>query len=59
MIVGNKVDMEHYREIDTETAKNFVEKTFNAFYIETSAKDGTNVETAFSTVVNKAIKLRK
>ncbi|VFR02367.1 unnamed protein product [Cuscuta campestris] len=46
ILVGNKTDLESDREVSTEAAKEYAEKE-NLFFIETSALDSTNVETAF------------
>ncbi|CAH9122843.1 unnamed protein product, partial [Cuscuta epithymum] len=46
ILVGNKTDLESDRGVPTEVAKEFSEKQ-NLFFVETSARDSTNVETAF------------
>lgn len=46
MIVGNKSDLKHLREVKSEDAAAFAEKRKVAF-IETSALDSSNVDTAF------------
>ncbi|XP_013931849.1 PREDICTED: ras-related protein Rab-11A-like [Thamnophis sirtalis] len=46
MLVGNKSDLRHLRAVPTDEAKSFAEKNGLSF-IETSALDSTNVETAF------------
>jgi small GTP-binding protein len=45
MLVGNKSDLRHLREVSTEEAKEFAEKNELSF-IETSALDSSNVELA-------------
>merc|ERR1712107_588887 len=45
MLVGNKSDLRHLRAVPTDEAKAFAEKN-NLSFIETSALDSTNVETA-------------
>ena len=50
MLVGNKCDLEHQREVSTDEAKAYAEKN-SMMFIETSAKDGTNVEEAFLNLV--------
>jgi small GTP-binding protein len=50
MLVGNKCDLKHLREVEKDTAKDFAEKNGLSF-IETSALDSTNVETAFHTIL--------
>lgn len=52
MLVGNKTDLEDQRAVATEDAKEFAEKE-GLFFLETSALDSTNVETAFSTVLTE------
>ena len=46
MLVGNMCDLEDRREVSTDEAKAYAEKN-SMMFIETSAKDGTNVEAAF------------
>ena len=50
MLVGNKSDLRHLRAVPTEEAKNFAESNQLSF-IETSALDSTNVETAFHNIL--------
>ena len=50
MLVGNMCDLKHHREVSTEEAKEYAEKN-SMMFIETSAKDGTNVEAAFHNLV--------
>jgi len=52
MLVGNKCDMRHLREVPTDTAKEFAESN-GLFFIETSALDATNVELAFHTILTE------
>ena len=52
MLVGNKSDLRHLREVTTEEAKGFSEKHGLSF-IETSALDSTNVELAFQTIITE------
>lgn len=47
MLVGNKADLRHLRAVSTEDAKVFAEKE-NAFFMETSALESMNVESAFT-----------
>ncbi|KAE9620921.1 hypothetical protein Lal_00019932 [Lupinus albus] len=46
MLVGNKSDLSSIREVPTEVAKDFAQKE-GLFFIETSALDSNNVESAF------------
>ena len=50
MLVGNKSDLRHLRAVPTDEAKAFAEKNALSF-IETSALDSTNVETAFQNIL--------
>ncbi|KAB7504954.1 Ras-related protein Rab-11B [Armadillidium nasatum] len=50
MLVGNKSDLRHLRSVPMEEAKAFAEKNGLSF-IETSALDSTNVETAFHNIL--------
>ncbi|PRP80200.1 rab11A, RAB family GTPase [Planoprotostelium fungivorum] len=52
MLVGNKSDLRHLREVSTEEAKAFSEK-HNLSFIETSALDATNVELAFQNILTE------
>lgn len=46
VLVGNKSDLETEREVNKEVAKNFAKEN-NLLFLETSAKNGTNVEKIF------------
>ncbi|KAF7971454.1 hypothetical protein HWV62_21026 [Athelia sp. TMB] len=50
MLVGNKSDLKHLRAIPTEEAKAFSTENGLSF-IETSALDASNVESAFQTIL--------
>lgn len=50
LVSGNKSDLRHLRSVPTEEAKGFAEKEGLSF-IETSALDSTNVETAFHNIL--------
>ena len=52
MLVGNKSDLKHLRAVPTEEARQFSEKNGLSF-IETSALDATNVETAFHNILTE------
>ena len=49
MLVGNKCDLEREREVEHRTAEELAD-SLNIPYIETSAKEGINVELAFVTL---------
>ena len=50
MLVGNKCDLADERVVLADDARLFAEKNHLSF-IETSAKDGTNVEEAFKNIL--------
>ena len=51
-LVGNRTDLVEQRVIKNEEAKKFTEE-HNLPYIETSAKDGVNIEELFDKILNK------
>ncbi len=53
MLVVNKVDLsESRRVVDTEEGRSLAEEE-GLLFIETSAKDATNIDTAFTTLIGK------
>ena len=53
MLVGNKCDLEHCREVDTEEGKQAAREIMdNCLFMETSAMDGTNVQDFFVRLVS-------
>jgi Ras-related protein Rab-11A len=50
MLVGNKSDLKHLRAVPSEEAASFAEKN-NLSFIEASALDSSNVDTAFENVL--------
>lgn len=52
MLVGNKIDLKHLRAVNTEDAQEFAEQN-KMMFIETSALDATNVESAFITTIQR------
>ena len=50
ILVGNKLDLEDEREVDKETALKFAEKN-NLKYLETSAKNGKNINNSFKEMI--------
>ncbi|KAL7634236.1 UNVERIFIED_CONTAM: hypothetical protein RMT77_015566 [Armadillidium vulgare] len=56
MLVGNKSDLRHLRSVPMEEAKAFAEKNGLSF-IETSALDSTNVETAFHNILTEIYRI--
>eukprot|EP00163_Fabomonas_tropica_P002216 TRINITY_DN11665_c0_g1_i1.p1 TRINITY_DN11665_c0_g1~~TRINITY_DN11665_c0_g1_i1.p1 ORF type:complete len:225 (+),score=56.20 TRINITY_DN11665_c0_g1_i1:23-676(+) len=56
MLVGNKCDLRHLRAVPTEEARAFAEKN-NLSFVETSALDSTNVETAFQNILTEIYRI--
>jgi Ras-related protein Rab-11A len=56
MLVGNKCDLDHIREVSQEEATSLAQRE-NLSFIETSAMDATNVTNAFQTVVKEIYKI--
>lgn len=52
MLVGNKCDLDDIRAVSVEEGKGLAEE-HGLFFIETSAKDSTNVKTAFELVIKE------
>lgn len=52
MLVGNKSDLENIRNVSVEEGKNLAEEK-GLFFIETSALDSSNVQTAFEIVIRE------
>ncbi|KCV71940.1 Ras family, other [Fonticula alba] len=50
IILGNKRDLEDYREVDTALGEEFARNS-DALFLETSAKEGYNIEEAFFSIV--------
>ncbi|KAK1923524.1 ras family-domain-containing protein [Papiliotrema laurentii] len=50
MLVGNKSDLKHLRAVPTDEAKAFATEN-NLLFIETSALDASNVESAFQNIL--------
>ena len=46
LIVGNKIDLHHRRQVSTEEGEKLARK-YNCTYLETSAKTGHNINTVF------------
>ena len=56
MLVGNKSDLRHLRAVPVEEARGFAEKN-NLSFIEASALDSTNVETAFQQILTEIYRI--
>ncbi|KAL4196326.1 hypothetical protein AMTRI_Chr04g182630 [Amborella trichopoda] len=52
ILIGNKSDLEDQRVVPAEDAREFAQKE-GLFFLETSALESTNVETAFLTVLTE------
>ncbi|XP_057547485.1 ras-related protein RABA5e-like [Amaranthus tricolor] len=52
MLVGNKSDLDNIRAVSVEEGKSLAEE-HGLFFMETSAKDSTNVKTAFEMVIKE------
>lgn len=50
MLVGNKSDLKHIRSVNTTDACAFAEQN-GLFFLETSALDSSNVEQAFTQIL--------
>ena len=57
MLVGNKADLAETRTVTTEEAREFAEKNKLAF-METSAKDALNVESAFTELLKSIYNIK-
>ena len=56
IVVGNKVDIEaENRQVSTISLQRFCYDNGNLLFIETSAKDNTNVEKAFRQLAERAL----
>ena len=51
ILIGNKLDLKDERIVAIDVAKQFAEKN-NLKYIETSAKDGTNINELFQAIID-------
>jgi len=57
LLVGNKCDLVEKKMVDTNTAKEYAE-SMGVPFLETSAKNATNVEQAFMTMASEIKKLQ-
>lgn len=58
VVLGNKCDLEN-REVSQEEAEEFFQQKHGLTYFEVSAKDGLNVEFAFSQSIPKFYEYHK
>ncbi|CAJ2673140.1 ras-related protein RABA4d-like [Trifolium pratense] len=56
MLIGNKCDLGTLKAVPTEDAQEFAQRE-NLFFMETSALESTNVETAFLTILTEIYRL--
>ncbi|KAG8503396.1 hypothetical protein CXB51_001321 [Gossypium anomalum] len=56
MLIGNKCDLGSLRAVPTEDAQEFAQRE-NLFFMETSALESTNVETAFLTILTEIYRI--
>ena len=56
ILVGNKKDLRHFREVNTEEAKAFCQEN-NLFFIETSALSASHVKEAFEILLKEIYRL--
>ena len=56
MLVGNKKDLRHMRQVNTDEAKDFC-RANKLFFIETSALADSNVNIAFETILKEIYRL--
>jgi len=55
IVLGNKSDLEDQRSVPTRKAKTWCESNGGMSYVETSAKEATNVDQAFQTIAKQAM----
>ncbi|MFX1377066.1 MAG: Rab family GTPase [Promethearchaeota archaeon] len=55
ILIGNKVDLKNINAVSTDKGHNLAKKINASDFIETSAKFGDNVETAFRRLVTQAL----
>ena len=53
-LIGNKIDLDHKREVNYEEGKDFADK-YNMLFFETSAKTGFNIDKVFFDTASKII----
>lgn len=56
ILIGNKCDLGSLRAVPTEDAQEFAQRE-NLFFMETSALEATNVETAFFTILTEIYRI--
>ncbi|KAJ6766915.1 DRAB5-RELATED [Salix purpurea] len=56
MLIGNKSDLRHLVAVSTEDGKSFAERE-SLYFMETSALEATNVDNAFTEVLNQIYRI--
>ena len=56
--MGNKSDLENYREVKFQDGKLFADK-LNCKFFETSAKENQNIKTIFDELINESYEIYK
>ncbi|CDW78137.1 rab gtpase [Stylonychia lemnae] len=55
MLLGNKIDKEYDRKVDSQEAQEWAKQNCDMLFYETSAKEGLSVEQAFNKLSKKAL----
>ncbi len=55
VLVGNKADLVNERQVDPDAVKRIIDEFRMLFYIETSAKSGSNVNQLFNDIAQKLL----
>lgn len=58
ILIGNKCDLEDQRQVSYDQGKEFAD-TYGMKFIETSAKNATNVDDAFMTMTTEIVNIKK
>jgi len=56
VVVGSKSDLQEMRKVPYEDGQKFAQTIENCEFLETSAKEGTNVDEAFKCITRKLLK---
>ena len=61
IIIGNKIDLDFYRQIEVKEVKQFIRESFNKniLYMETSAQNGKNIPELFENIFKIGLKIIK
>ena len=58
-VLGNKMDLENDRQVPREKVEEFLAQNPEFIFFETSAIQGSNVDTVFETVAKRHLKIKK